>query len=371
MEIKVLTVVGARPQFIKAAVVSRAIRRYNEINDRYSIHENILHTGQHFDEQMSDVFFSEMDIPKPTYRFEFNRLPHGAMTGRMLEQIEKVIFDEKPDAVLVYGDTNSTLAGALAASKCNIPLVHVEAGLRSHNMNMPEEVNRIVADRLSNVLCCPTDIAVENLISEGYGSFNCKVVKTGDVMLDAAIHYAHSESSFSVRAQEITTSFHSYYLATLHRAENADNLTRLASIVDALNTLNKSTPVVIPLHPRTKSAIDQYELNLECLAIEPVGYFDMIHLIKNCQLVLTDSGGLQKEAFFFKKPCVTLRDETEWVELTTNGFNVLAGADKRQILEAVNEFARTDLNWELNLYGDGDAGGKIVEQIIQLATQIK
>lgn len=366
MEIKVLTVVGARPQFVKAAVVSRAIEAHNSRSEGQTIREIILHTGQHFDERMSDVFFSEMGIPNPDYHFDFNRLPHGAMTGRMLEKIEEVIGASKPDVVLVYGDTNSTLAGALAASKCHVPVVHVEAGLRSHNMRMPEEINRIVADRLSTVLCCPTEASVENLRIEGFESFGCHILNTGDVMLDAAFHYEKYTDTRAARAIAITNGLQSYYLATLHRAENTDNLTRLGDIVESLNALNRHTPVIVPLHPRTKSAVDQYELNLECTVIEPVGYFDMLHLLKNCQLVLTDSGGLQKEAFFFRKPCITLRDETEWTELTDNGFNVLAGADKHRILEAVNSFAHKKLDWDMKLYGDGNAGSKIVDAL-QLA----
>lgn len=367
MILKVLTVVGARPQFIKAAVVSRAIEKHNEANGKPTIQETILHTGQHYDERMSDVFFDEMGIPKPHHHFNFNRLSHGAMTGRMLEQIEAVILEDKPDILMVYGDTNSTLAGALSAVKCQVPILHVEAGLRSNNMAMPEEVNRILTDRISNVLCCPTQAAVENLAREGFGSFGCVVTNTGDVMYDAVLHYSKLRPEPPTAARNIVESHPSYYLATLHRAENTDNLTRLAGIVDALNALNRHTPVVVPLHPRTKTAIDQYELNLEFTVIEPVGYFDMLHLLSNCKLVLTDSGGLQKEAFFFKKPCVTLRDETEWTELTDNGFNTLAGAQTQRILEAVNGFAKADLDWSIQLYGDGRAGDKIVKELVNLS----
>ncbi len=366
MTFKILTVVGARPQFIKAAVVSRAFAAHNRSSEAIRFKEVILHTGQHFDDQMSDVFFREMDIPKPDYHFAFNRLSHGAMTGRMMEQIESVLMDEKPDAVLVYGDTNSTLAGALAAVKCHIPVVHVEAGLRSHNMRMPEEINRILTDRISTVLCCPTEAAYENLRLEGFEQFDCHTVITGDVMLDAAMHYAETEQHYSHRAQATLTGIPEYYLATLHRAENTDDIRALSGIVEALNTLNKSTPVIIPLHPRTKSAIDQYELNLECVVTEPVGYFDMIHFLKHCRAVLTDSGGLQKEAFFFRKPCVTLREETEWVELTQHGFNITAGSDRQHILEAINMFSKAQLNWDVELYGDGDAGRRVVDAITDL-----
>jgi UDP-GlcNAc3NAcA epimerase len=368
MNLKIVTVVGARPQFIKAAVVSRAIKAHNESAHAVNLKEIIVHTGQHFDGQMSDVFFDEMGIPKPDYHYAFNRLSHGAMTGRMLEQIEQVLIEEKPDVVLVYGDTNSTLAGALAASKCHIPVLHVEAGLRSHNMKMPEEINRILTDRISTVLCCPTDAAVGNLMLEGYGAFECHISLTGDVMLDAALHYSTIENQFSSKAQQIVSGLTEYHLATLHRAENTDDLKKLSEIVSTLNALHKHTPVIIPLHPRTKASIDQFELNLECTVIEPVGYFDMIHLLKHSKYVLTDSGGLQKEAFFFRKPCITLREETEWVELTQNGFNTLVGSSRQRILEAVNTYRNREFDWDVRLYGNGDAGNKIVSEILHLLT---
>jgi UDP-GlcNAc3NAcA epimerase len=366
MMLKIVTVVGARPQFIKAAVVSRAIAAHNAGAHPVKLKEIIVHTGQHFDELMSEVFFKEMGIPTPDYHFALNRLPHGAMTGRMLEKIEEVLLDEKPDAVMVYGDTNSTLAGALAASKCHIPIVHVEAGLRSQNMKMPEEINRILTDRISAVLCCPTETAVKNLSREGFDDFDCKVTLTGDVMLDAALHYSKVENQFSSTAQQITSGLPQYHLATLHRAENTDDLQKLSDLVSTINILHKHIPVIIPLHPRTKASIDQYELNLDCVVVEPVGYFDMIHLLKHCNTVLTDSGGLQKEAYFFRKPCVTLRDETEWVELTNNGFNILAGTNQQRILEAVNMFSTQKIDWEKRLFGDGQAGNRIVEELLSL-----
>lgn len=371
MNLKIVTVVGARPQFIKAAVVSRAIAAHNARAHPSKLKEIIVHTGQHFDEQMSNVFFKEMLIPKPDYHFSFNRLTHGAMTGRMLEQIETVLLDEKPDIVLVYGDTNSTLAGALAASKCQIPVVHVEAGLRSHNMKMPEEINRILTDRVSSVLCCPTQTSMRNLHQEGYDGFGCRIVLTGDVMLDAALHYSKIEDQFSSKAQKITSGLQQYHLATLHRAENTDEFQKLSDIIGILNILHKHTPVVIPLHPRTKAAIDQYELNLECIVLEPVGYFDMIHLLKHCSNVITDSGGLQKEAFFFRKPCITLRDETEWVELTENGYNILAGTNQQRALEAVHTFTNHTLQWDVSLYGDGRAGSTIVDELLRLVHKKK
>jgi len=359
--LKIITVVGARPQFIKAAVLSRAIARHNLEHPDSQIKELILHTGQHFDEEMSDVFFREMNIPKPDFQFSLNRLPHGAMTGRMLEHIESVLIDQRPDLLLVYGDTNSTLAGALAASKCGIPIVHIEAGLRSFNMNMPEEVNRILTDRVSSILCCPNEQSIENLRSEGFDRFGVNIVMTGDVMYDAALYY----SDLSEKKQEASSNKlplpDQYLLATIHRAENTDDLDTLSGIVEALNTIHRHTPVVMTLHPRTKAAIDRFELNLECIVYPPLGYFDMLHCIKHADMIITDSGGLQKEAYFFKKPCITVRSETEWVELVEEGYNILAGTESTSILTAVKEMNAREFLWTNQLYGDGHAGDRIVE----------
>ena len=362
---KIITIVGARPQFIKAAVVSRAIQSYNRNADSEVIVEKLLHTGQHYDTQMSDVFFREMDIPEPTFRFEFNRMSHGAMTGRMLEQIETVLLTEEPDAILVYGDTNSTLAGALAAAKCHIPVIHVEAGLRSYNNRMPEEINRILTDRISSLLCCPTDQAVENLRLEGSDFLKMDIVLTGDVMYDAALYYSKKSEAEAIEAKKLTNGSETYILATVHRAENTDDPGRLMQIINALNTLNRHTKVILPLHPRTRQKIDTLELNLECTLCEPLGYFDMLALIKNSSLIVTDSGGLQKEAYFFNKPCVTLRDETEWTELTSGGYNMLAGTDSSSILNAVKLMQQATPDWTTSLYGDGNAGELIVSQIVR------
>src|SRR5690554_6304137 len=322
---KVITVVGARPQFVKAAVVSRAFQKLN-------IQEKIVHTGQHFDKNMSDVFFTEMQIPKPAYNLEVHGLNHGAMTGRMLEKIEEVLVKEKPQVVLVYGDTNSTLAAALAAQKIHIPVAHVEAGLRSFNMKMPEEINRILTDRVADVLFCPTSTAVENLKNEGFENFDAEILNVGDVMYDAALFYA--DKSFKPNV-DIPSK---YVLCTLHRAENTDDSMRLKSIFKSLEVISKISPVIIPLHPRTKSKLINinYDFdNSDIIFINPVSYFEMIWLLQNCHFVMTDSGGLQKEAYFFKKYCVTLRDETEWVELVDNEFNILTGSDVKTILNAV------------------------------------
>lgn len=352
---KLVTVLGARPQFIKAASVSRALQQEKQIQ------EIIIHTGQHFDKNMSHIFFEEMRIPVPKYNLDINSLTHGAMTGRMLEKIEEIILQEKPDIVLVYGDTNSTLAGALAAKKQHIKVAHVEAGLRSFNMSMPEEINRILTDRISDFLFCPTDTAVRNLKSEGFDNFQSKIIKTGDVMQDSALFYANfAKKTF----KEIPDR---YVLATLHRAENTDNVARLMNIFTALTEIAKHTSVVMPLHPRTKHIILENHIPTAGIKlIEPVGYLEMVNLLSNCNIVMTDSGGIQKEAFFFKKNCITLRDETEWVELVTNGFNILAGANVRTILESYNDMINKQINFEVDLYGNGTASEKIAQILVKL-----
>lgn len=352
---KILTVIGARPQFVKAAVVSREIKRHPEMK------EVIIHTGQHYDQNMSDVFFEEMNIPRPHYNLNVNGLSHGAMTGQMLEKIEEIILGEKPDVVNVYGDTNSTLSGALAAGKLHVKVSHIEAGLRSFNMKMPEEINRILTDRVSNLLFCPTDTAIENLKREGYDNFDCRIIKSGDVMYDSVLYY----SQFSGARSEIIKSLklNNFILCTVHRAENTDNPHNLNSIINALNSINKNIPVVLPLHPRTRKIIESRGLKPEFTVIEPIGYFDMIELLKNCSLVMTDSGGLQKESFFFKKHCVTLREETEWVELVNYGYNVLAGSEENLITEKTEEMLNKKSDFSIDLYGKGDASRIIVNSI--------
>jgi len=349
---KIVTSLGARPQFIKAGTVSREIAKHKDIE------EVIIHTGQHYDANMSDVFFDEMQIPKPHYNLDINGLGHGAMTGQMLEKIEEVLLKEKPDWVMVYGDTNSTLAGALAASKLHIKVAHVEAGLRSFNMNMPEEVNRILTDRISTILFCPTQSAVDNLANEGYENLDIQVVKNGDVMQDGAMFYKGLAVKPKVKLED------EYVLSTIHRAENTDDLERLNAIVSALNEIAKEIQIVVPLHPRTKAILEKNNMTANFTIIEPVGYLEMVYLIQNSKLIMTDSGGLQKEAFFFEKPCITLRDETEWVELVENGFNVLVGADKEKILAAYNN-QQFNSDFNINLYGMGQASKVIVEQLIK------
>ena len=274
----------------------------------------------------------------------------------MIEKIETVVLQEKPDWVLVYGDTNSTLAGAIVASKLQIKLAHVEAGLRSFNMQMPEEVNRILTDRISNILFCPTDTAVQNLKNEAYDNIDCKVVKNGDVMQDSALFYQHLAKKPDFKIEN------NYVLATIHRAENTDNKQRLTALIDALNEINQEKQVIVPIHPRTKKILVENNIKPKFTVVNPVGYLEMVWLIKHCDLVMTDSGGLQKEAFFFAKPCMTLRDETEWVELLENKFNVLVGANKDKIL---NNYANYQFNndFSINLYGNGMASEKLVAEL--------
>lgn len=350
---KVVTVIGARPQFVKAAVVSRALMQFEESK------EIIIHTGQHYDANMSDIFFEEMNIPKPTYHLAIQENLHGAMTGKMIQGIEEILIAEKPDYLLVYGDTNSTLAGALAASKLHIPIAHVEAGLRSFNTKMPEEINRILTDRISKHLFCPTQQAISNLQNEGFNNFDCQIHLTGDVMLDAALYYNKNNSSQILHQHNLDKD--KYFLCTIHRAENTNEIVRLKNIIHAFNELNKQSQVIVPLHPRTVKYIEKYKLRTTFKIIEPVGYFDMLQLIANAQMILTDSGGLQKEAFFFKKFCVTLRDETEWVELVNNNCNLLTGADDKKIMSAVEYFQQNTFPTQLSLYGNGSAGNEIAK----------
>jgi len=363
---KILTVVGARPQFIKAAVVSRLLR-----NDAYRsrFEEILVHTGQHYDDNMSEVFFREMEIPEPDVNLNIGSGSHGAMTGAMLVRIEELILGRKPDLLLVYGDTNSTLAGALAASKLQVPVAHVEAGLRSFMMGMPEEQNRIVADRLSTWLFCPTQAAIGNLEREGIPNRNPAkpnadakaVAMVGDVMLDASLYYRTRAAG---RAEQFLKKLPTrFYLLTIHRAENTDDPRRLTSIVEALNDRNDSE-AVFPVHPRTRKTLERLGLAFgsHVRLIEPVGYFDMLALEEACEFVVTDSGGVQKEAYFFRKPCMTLRDSTEWVELVETGWNRLVGADKGAISRAFDSMEAPKLDGAL--YGEGHAGEAICDRLL-------
>jgi len=346
---KIATIVGARPQFIKAATVSRVLRRTD------GMHEVIIHTGQHYDANMSEIFFKELQIPEPDYNLEVGSATHGKQTGMMLDRIEQVLLKEMPDWVLTYGDTNSTVAGSLAATKLHIPTAHVEAGLRSFNRRMPEEINRIATDHVSDLLFAPTQNAMELLAREGLTE---RARFTGDVMFDSILHYKQLVTE-KHRPQSIGD-LQEYYLATIHRPENTDDPQRLKDIFTAFSELDKT--VVIPLHPRTQKLIRKLNVPVghNVKIVEPVSYLQMIYLLKHCSMVLTDSGGLQKEAYFMRKMCVTLRDETEWVETLENGWNVIVGADPEKIIRAVN---RPQPGAQSKAFGDGKAAEKVVEAL--------
>ena len=356
---KIVSILGARPQFVKAAVLSRIIAFKKEFE------EVIIHTGQHFDTNMSEVFFTEMEIPKPKYNFDINGVGHGAMTGRMLEKIEAVLLIEKPFLVVVYGDTNSTLAGALAAKKLGIRIVHIEAGLRSFNMAMPEEVNRILTDRISDLMLCPTKTAVSNLKAEGFDNFNSKIELSGDIMHDAVEFYGKLSDSRSSIIERLALKEKTFGLATIHRQENTDDPERLKAIIEGLNSISDVAQVVMPLHPRTKELLKKYALNFTGLLIDPVGYFDMLQLLKNCNLVITDSGGLQKEAYFNKKPCLIAREETEWIELVTEGYASIVGSDTEKTLQESKRYLAEKIDFRSGLYGS-DVGSSIYEAIKKL-----
>lgn len=347
---KIATVVGARPQFIKAAPVSRVLRQNHT--------EILIHTGQHYDANMSDIFFEELHIPKPDYNLGIGSGRHGAQTGATLEKVEDVLIQEEPDALLVYGDTNSTLAGALAAAKLHIPVLHIEAGLRSFNRNMPEEINRVLTDHVSRLLFCPTDTAVKNLAQEGITE---GVYQIGDVMYDAFLYNKELAKKQSQVLDTLDLGSSEYILCTIHRAENTDNLSRMREILTALSQVSK--PVILPLHPRTRKIIQEQGLDTllssSIRIIEPVGYLDMISLEVNASKLLTDSGGVQKEAYFAGVPCITMRDETEWVETVQVGWNRLTGADSQKILSAATEF--TPPRNRPEIFGDGASAEKFVE----------
>lgn len=342
----VTTIVGARPQFVKAAAVSRAIRARNDLAER------IVHTGQHFDANMSDTFFEELDIPQPAHHLGVSGGGHGTMTGRMLEQIEAILLDERPDVLLVYGDTNSTLAGALAAAKLHIPVAHVEAGLRSYNRRMPEEINRVMTDHLSTCLLCPTDAAVANLAREGITD---GVAQVGDVMYDATLFAMKRAQARSTILDALEVAPGSYALATVHRAENTDDPAGLRAVIDYLEEAGADGEVILPLHPRTRAALKREGIAPSRIRlIDPVGYLDMHRLLAGARLVLTDSGGLQKEAYFHRVPCVTLRTETEWVETIDAGWN--------RLWQGPDYAARRDIDE----YGDGRSAEKCAEALAQM-----
>ncbi|HEY6512497.1 MAG TPA: UDP-N-acetylglucosamine 2-epimerase (non-hydrolyzing) [Burkholderiaceae bacterium] len=355
---KILTVLGARPQFIKASVVSEALRAAGELV------EVVVHTGQHFDPNMSAVFFDELGMAAPDHHLGIHGGGHGDMTGRMLIELERVLLAERPHAVLVYGDTNSTLAGALAAVKLHVPVAHVEAGLRSFNLRMPEEINRIVTDRVAQWLFTPTAAADDHLAREGVPP--ARVARVGDVMFDVALRQAARAGAHAGALQALGLAPGGYMLATVHRAENTDSPARLAAIVDALATVSRRLPVVWPLHPRTRAVLSERGAHREAKQLhltEPLGYLDMVQLEKHAALVATDSGGVQKEAFFHGVPCVTLREETEWVELLEAGWNRLAPPLAGHDLAAVLLAAVGTRGADVRPYGDGDAAVRIVRRL--------
>lgn len=358
---KIVTIVGARPQFVKAAMVSRAILEHNKNKDA-TIEELLLHTGQHYDNNMSDIFFNSMGIPQPAWQLQCGNGTHGEMTGQMLIEIERILLDTLPDYVLVYGDTNSTLAGALAASKLHIPVVHVEAGLRSFNKQMPEEINRILTDHVASLLCCPTFAAMKHLANEGVTE---GVHHVGDVMYDAALIFGKLADTSSEILSQLKLADRQFRLCTVHRAENTDNPERISGIINAIKEISSSTfPTVLPLHPRTRNRLEKYGMlqSLESQEgiqiIPPISFLDMVMLEKHAATILTDSGGVQKEAYFHHTPCITLRDETEWVETVEAGWNQIAGYKKECILHCL---ANRPERKEISEYGTGNASEKIID----------
>jgi len=374
-----LTIIGARPQIIKAAALSRAIRK--SFSDQ--IAEKILHTGQHYDANMSDVFFSEMDIPNPDYNLHVGSGSHGVQTAKMIEGIEAVLLNEHFDGVVLYGDTNSTLAGAVAASKLNVPVFHIEAGLRSFNMTMPEEINRIVCDHISSLLFVPTKTGIANLKNEGFENVKChflngrgrSVYLSGDIMYDNSLYYASLVGSKDDVLRRYALSPNNYVLATIHRNNNTDSSERLSSIISALLEIAGSFKerIIIPLHPRTSKLLQKmlshglFDALLGCEYITlaaPASYLEMVELEKNAKLVMTDSGGVQKEAYYFKKPCVILRPETEWVEIVEQGVGVLADADEKRIVEGYRKMLSTDADYPA-IFGDGHSADFMLRKMVE------
>lgn len=359
--LRILTVVGARPQFVKAAMVSKAIVEHNRAGRAPAIVEEIVHTGQHYDPSMSDIFFDEMGIPAPAVNLNVGSGPHGAMTARMLEGLEREIVSRRPDWVLVYGDTNSTLAGALAASKLHVPVAHVESGLRSFNRRMPEEINRVLTDHLSDLLLCPTTTALRNLAAEG---IERGVHHVGDVMFDAALAFRDIAERSSNALKRFSLTAGGYCLATVHRAENTDSPSRLSEIVSALSEIaRRECPVLFPVHPRTRAGLGESGVAIASAAViltDPLPFLDMVMLERHARLILTDSGGVQKEAYFHGVPCVTLREETEWPETVSHGWNQMAGTDMKRIAEAVRNAGSGVV---IEDYGTGAAAAKVIALI--------
>ena len=377
---KIITVIGARPQIIKAAAISRAIK--NNFSDK--ILEVIVHTGQHYDENMSQIFFEELEIPFPNFNLNVGSGSHGEQTAKMLEGLENIYVQEKPDAVIVYGDTNSTIAGALAASKIHIPVIHIEAGLRSFNKAMPEEINRIACDHMSTLLFTPSETGHRNLLNEGIKNDqkeaasidNPKIYLCGDIMYDNSLYFSAMSEQKSEILKELEITTDEFILCTIHRDTNTDDTANLNAIFRALLRIQKTSnlKIVLPLHPRTKDKMNsnldnslllEITQNRNIKIIQPLGFLDIISLEKNARLIITDSGGLQKEAFFFQKPCVILREQTEWIEIVENGNALIAGANELKIISSVETLIkRTDFTYP-NLYGDGNAANFICKKITE------
>ncbi len=362
---KIITIVGARPQFIKASVLSRLVRS-DKWEDKFS--EILIHTGQHYDTNMSEIFFNQMEIPKPDINLNIGSGNHGRMTGEMLIKIEEILLTEKPDIVLVYGDTNSTLAGALAASKLNIAIAHVEAGLRSFWKKMPEEQNRILTDHLSEYLFCPTQTAINNLKNENIGN---GVFHVGDIMLDASVHYSRIlDNKGDLEKKQLlndcgfpgTLNNRDFFLLTIHRAENTDDPTKLKEIFKGLDGI--SIEGILPIHPRTKKIIGAFHISIpsNIHLIEPVGYLEMLLIQQMCKFIVTDSGGMQKEAYFMKKPCITLREQTEWVETVQAGWNILTGTNSVKLRGSIKSLSCPN-NYQL-FYGNGNAAEQILQNML-------
>jgi len=372
-----MSLVGARPQFIKLSPLVKAIETFNQTDNPFSIQHFIIHTGQHYDHGMSDIFFDELEIPHPDLNLGVGSGPHGAQTGKMLEGIEKILMDEKPDMLVIFGDTNSTVAGALAAAKLHVPIAHIEAGLRSFNRMMPEEVNRIMSDHVSDLLLAPTPAAVNNLKKEGLDN---RTISSGDIMYDTVLLNAKLAAHKSHILAKLDLTPKSYAIATCHRAENTDDPQRLANIMNAFNEIAKDhLPVVFPMHPRTKNILPKvlpdWKANKNLIILEPVGYLDMVQLVEGARMALTDSGGLQKEAFFLECPCVTMRDETEWTETVEAGGNIITGADPEKILSAVShwiEQTEKGLSFTEKLqdtFGEGNSANITVQAMVDFITK--
>tara|TARA_R110002096_G_scaffold74101_1_gene175608 strand:- start:157690 stop:158766 length:1077 start_codon:yes stop_codon:yes gene_type:complete len=356
---KIASILGARPQFVKAAMLSKEWAKLPEIE------ECIIHTGQHFDKNMSQVFFEEMNIPKPQYNLDINSQSHAEMTGNMMMAIEKVLLKEKPDWVVVFGDTNSTLAGALVAKKLGIKIAHIEAGLRSYNNAMPEEINRIIVDRISDLLFCPSQGAMENLKEEGQEFGKSHSVLSGDIMFDALLNFkdlAIQNSSLKLGLEN-----KAFALATIHREGNTKDWENLKEIIEALEEINKNLRIVLVAHPRTKRMLQENNWQSSLILIEAQSYFSMLSLMSDSDLIITDSGGLQKEAYWMKKPCLIIREETEWMELVENGNNLIAGTSRNGILEAYLEIKDRKLNFEKPFFGNGTTAKCIVEEILKFS----